>query len=225
MIRALEDRGFAFSSSSLSYVELSASHMRNVSSSSLQQSQSQPLDSPQSPLPSTVPELQARTFALLSKRGILPEVHRRRRLLNLAGRGHDPDLHELQTGVTQCIIHPPAFFSLTLTASEQLSLLICADALPLFGPNANEVLLGGRGDYLLPITLDLGALPFEATGIVCGLSGRLVDNESDEAAHTVETKYLSTAKGATIMIDEDDVDRAVGLLSKGKGALEVRILE
>ena len=218
VIRALEERGFAFSAASHAYVNVSASHGRNKSSSSL----SQGLESPSTPPPSTIPELEARTFSLLSRRKIYPQVHHDLRLLHLAGRSDESDLSELQVGVTRCLIHPPRVFSLTMTESEDPSLLIGSESLPLFGPNYPSILLGAKDDYLVPITLDLDPLPLEATGIVCGVSGRLVGGGTyaREMMDPVEMRYLSTARGATVIVDEADLERAIELLSTGEGGLE-----
>ena len=200
-------------------MNVSASHGRNASSSSL----SKALDSPSTPPPASLPELQARTFSLLSRQKILPQVHRKLRLLSLAGRNDLAGANELQNGVTKCIIHPPKIFSLTLTKTEDPSLLIDSDALSLFGSDRNSLLLGARNDYLIPITLNLEPLPLEATGIVCGVSGRLVSTGASNGGRmdAVEMRYLSTARGAAVIVDEQDLDRAVELLSQGEGGLDV----
>lgn len=214
VINALEHRGFCFSASSHAYVNVSASHGRNGSASS---SQSQILNSPSTPPPASIPELQARTFSLLSQREICPEVHRNLKLLHLAGRSNQADLNELQIGITRCLVHPPPIFSLTITGSEDPSLLIASESLSLFGPNHHSILLGARDDYLIPITLNLDPLPLEATGIVCGVSGRLV--HTDGTTDPVEMRYLSTARGAAVIVDEADLERAIELLTKGEGGL------
>jgi hypothetical protein len=63
------------------------------------------------------------------------------------------------------------FLSLTLTDTEPISVLLEHRLLPRLGRS----LLGSRGDedVLVPITLDLRELPLEASGIVCGVAGRL----------------------------------------------------
>lgn len=53
------------------------------------------------------------------------------------------------------------------------------------------MLLGSKHDYLVPITLDLTKLPFEATGIVCGVAGRLVAGDM----HTQEESDVSNGDG------------------------------
>ena len=222
VIKALEARGFAFSPSAHAHVDLTASHGRTTSSSSLSQS----MESPKTPPPSSLSELQARTFTLLSRRKIFPEVHQDSKLLYLAGRSNHADLHELQVGITRCIVHPPQMFSLTMTGFEDPSILIDSGALPMFGPNYHSILLGAKDDYVIPITLDLNALPFEATGIVCGLSGRLVGGcaVAGGPIAPVEMRYLSTARGAAVIVDERDLERAIELLTHGEGALGIENL-
>ena len=110
-----------------------------------------------------------------------------------------------------------------MTHFEDPSLLIDSGSLSLFGPGLHSILLGAKDDYLIPISLDLGALSQEATGIVCGVSGKLVGagGALGGMIDSVEMRYLSTARGAAVIIDEGDVDRAIELLSKGEGELEV----
>ncbi|MCJ1322246.1 hypothetical protein MMC15_007593 [Xylographa vitiligo] len=232
VIRALEARGFAFEKSAEAYVNVAAHH-RNASSTS---SFDAPLP-PTTPPPTTVSELQARTFALLHRHAIVPTVHRDIRLVQCAGRrdslGHGGlaaaaahhDL-QLQIGLTRCLVRPPRFLSLTLTAAEPPSLLLERDALPRFG--GPDVLLGSKLDVLIPISLNLAPLPFEATGIVCGVAGKLVGGGGGAAGgdgqvlRPVEMSYLSTARAGTVMVDEVDLERAVGLLNAGEFGLDVR---
>ncbi|MCJ1380741.1 hypothetical protein MMC17_003850 [Xylographa soralifera] len=222
VIRTLEARGFAFEKSAEAYVNVAAHH-RNASSTS---SFEVPL--PITPPPATVSELQARTFALLRRRAIVPKVHRDIRLVQCAGRrdflgnglSAAQDL-QLQIGLTRCIVHPPRFLSLTLTESEPPSLLLEKHSLPHFG--GEDVLLGSKDDFLIPITLNLEPLPFEATGIVCGVAGKLVGGASGagQVMRPVEMSYLSTARAGTVMVDEMDLERAVELLNAGEFGLDV----
>ncbi|MCJ1290622.1 hypothetical protein MMC34_002162 [Xylographa carneopallida] len=243
VIRALEARGFAFEKSAEAYVNVAAAahnHHRHGSSTSSFES---PL--PTTPPPTTVSELQARTFALLRRRAIVPRVHRDIRLVQCAGRRDSlgtgasasaQDL-QLQIGCTRCIVHPPRFLSLTLTEAEPPALLLERASLPHFG--RPDVLLGSMDDVLIPITLNLEPLPFEATGIVCGVAGKLVgegkgaggfagggegageSGRGGQVMRAVEMSYLSTARAGTVMVDERDLDRALELLNAGAFGLDV----
>lgn len=105
-----------------------------------------------------------------------------------------------------------------MTKDEPASLLLERASVGNFG----DVLLGSKDEFLVPITLDLGELPFEATGIVCGVAGRLCGgggSDDDEAAaeemdgnNKIEMSYLSTTRAGTVMVNEADLERAMGLL-------------
>jgi hypothetical protein len=133
------------------------------------------------------------------------------------------------------------FLSLTLTDTEPISVLLEQKLLPRLGRS----LLGSRGDedVLVPITLDLRDLPLEASGIVCGVAGRLAQGTktqglgqgspvegpsgkerssvsgSDEDAHPdgggTEISFLSTARAGTVIVKESDLDRALKALEEG----------
>lgn len=264
MIAALEDRGFAFERHTSTYTNTHnhlnghSMHTRNRSSTSSFESllaQSHPATPP----PTTVSELQMRTFATLARNGVQPRVDSSLRLVHCAGskdysssalrgigggtngsilRGGgglhgytSPGESALHLGVVKCLIqHPhPPFLALTLTDTEPPSLLLAHSLLRNFaaapadgasgmnGTHSSSLLLGAKDDYLIPITLDLRGLSFESTGIVCGVAGRLVGSTKKgmlDAA--VEMSYLSTARGGTVMVAEEELDRALDAL-KGVG--------
>lgn len=119
----------------------------------------------------------------------------------------------------KCFVYPPRFLSLTFTGSEAPSLLLEKSTLPHFG--SDDVLLGSKNDYLIPISLNLAPLPFEATGIVCGVAGKLVGDGSGQMMEPVEMSYLSTARAGMVMVDERDLERAIEALNRGEFGLEV----
>ena len=218
VIRALEERGFAFEKSAEAYVNPMAHHRNASSTSSFEPS------SPATPPPTTVSELQARTFSLLKRRNIVPQVHRDIRLIQCAGRGDSisnqssSDL-EMQIGLTKSLVHPPRFLSLTLVETESASLLLEKCTLNNF--NSDHILLGSEDDYLIPVTLNLEPLPFEATGIVCGVAGKLVGGNTGPLTDSVEMSYLSTARAGTVMVDERDLERAMEALRDGEYGLDI----
>ena len=78
---------------------------------------------------------------------------------------------------------------------------------------SDNVLLGNKDAVLIPITLDLQPLPFEATGIVCGVAGKLAGgSETGPLLWPIEMSYLSTARAGTVMVDEKDIERAMAAL-------------
>lgn len=192
-----------------------AAHQRNKSSTS-----SFGAASPTTPPPKTISELESRTFALLKRHMITPTVYSDIRLVQCAGRRDDPSNHPanelaLQLGLTKCLIHQPRFLSLTLTEDEPASLLLEKQHVAYFG--SENVLFGSKDDYLTPITLDLEPLPFEATGIVCGVAGKLVvGGASGALLGPIEMSYLSTARAGTVMVDEKNLGRAMEALQVGQ---------
>ena len=231
VVRALEERGFSFQESTEAYINPAAHHRTKSSTSSFG------AGSPTTPPPKTVSELQSRTFGLLKRHNITPSVDSSIRLVHCAGRRGDPnnfsadelgrrgepnhssaDELALQLGLTKCLIHQPRFLSLTLTEDEPASLLLEKSHLSHFG--SESVLLGSKDDYLIPITLDLEPLPFEATGIVCGVAGKLAGGgETGPLLGPIEMSYLSTARAGTVMVDEKDLERAVEALQAGPNSM------
>ena len=209
VIRALEDRGFAFEESAEAYVNPAAHHRQTSSTSSFS------TGSPSTPPPTTVNELQTRTFALLKRHHISPRVDSDVRLVQCAGLPGQPgkiskDELRLQLGLTRSLVHHPKFLSLTLTEDEPASLLLEKRLVSNFG---QDVLIGSMEDYLKPITLDLESLPLEATGIVCGLASKLVGRAGGHLIETIDMSYLSTARAGTVMVNEKDLERAIEALA------------
>ena len=245
---ALEQRGFAFSPDTASFVSPS------LHSPSLLALRSRPASSPTNPPssrpgsgstpPSTPPatsvaELQARTFARLRRNSIFPMVDQSIRLVSCAGKrdASAEDLNRLQLCLTSILLEtelpslaisnnevPEAsrgtrFLSMTLTATEPISLFCERNLLQshITGhPTAlSDQLLGSGSDsdaVLVPITLDLRDLPLEATGIVCGVAGRL--GLVGGSAGSLEISFLSTARAGTVLVREADIDTAVQALEE-----------
>ncbi|KAH9882414.1 hypothetical protein J1614_000650 [Plenodomus biglobosus] len=235
VVKALEERGFQFETDTSSYVN-SYHHGRKGSTSSLDY----PL--PNTPPPATISELQTRTFAALQRSNIVPSVASHLRLVQCASPNrttskpahhnhhHSSSQYSTTTNtntddalhlglVKSLITHPqPQFLSLTLTDTEPASLLIDHILLSNFPP---DTLLGAKTEFLTPILLDLRTLPMETTGIVCGVAGRLVGGTADKGraddAGPVEMSYLSTARAGTVMVAEEELERALGALRGVEG--------
>ncbi|KAF2841370.1 hypothetical protein M501DRAFT_928601 [Patellaria atrata CBS 101060] len=222
VIRALENTGFFFQKSASAYV--SSPHHRYQSSNSSQETLPPP-----TPPPATLDELQTRTFATLKRSNVVPTVDPSIRLVHCGGRkdsttygaiGSSSSFGKSQLddrfhlALVRCLVERPKFLSLTLTEGEDASLLLETRLLPLFdGPRHNDsALLGSRDDVLIPIMLDLRALPLESTGIVCGVAGRLVGGTTGTIEGAVEMTYLSTARAGSVMVGEDELERALGAL-------------
>ena len=223
VISALSDRGFAFDAQRESYVNPAHHshhhHRRNSSTSSFDRK------SPTTPPPKSLTELQSRTFRHLRSNGIAPQVDPALHLIRCAGRRDDPsslakDELRLQHGLTKSLIHGPQFLSLTLTKDEPASLFLEKRQLPHFGPQ--DALLGNKDELVAPITLDLGKLPFDATGIVCGLAQSMsgVATEGGERLGAIEMSYLSTARAGTIIVEENDLPKALEALKAAEALVQ-----
>ncbi|KIW07313.1 uncharacterized protein PV09_02163 [Verruconis gallopava] len=210
VISALENRGFAFEPHKSSSTSASYSHR--------QTSSSHDISLPGTPPPTTITELQTRTFATLKRHHIVPTVDESIKLVQCAGRIDDstPINDRLSLGLVQCLAVGPKFLSLTLTDTEPPSLLLEQRMLPFFeqtsGIGSQSVLLGSKEDILIPIILDLRTLPLESTGIVCGVAGRLVGGTKLGLDNAVEMSYLSTAKSGTVTVAEAELERALSAL-------------
>ena len=243
----LEQRGFIFSQAADAFVsQLSPSspfvphHTRNMSSSTSSAESGPPITPPAQ----SVPELQTRTFARLKKHNIQPSVDKSLRLILCAGSTDpDPELaRKLQEDLLQVLLattpsNPPQatarpetpatdqtldfstrFLSLTITATDAISVLLEHGLAERLGSS----LLGAKQeeDILIPITLDLRDLSMEATGIVCGVAGRLAKQEICEGTspgtktpQSVDISFLSTARAGTVIVKASDAHRAVTALA------------
>ncbi|KAF7547332.1 hypothetical protein G7046_g9034 [Stylonectria norvegica] len=187
---------------------------------------------PNTPPPSNVGELQARTFGLLRKRNIAPYIAEGLELVQCSGReisqlssayqrpsvSRQPPAStrrpswadnvdtKLYTCIIAALVSQPRFMSITLAQEDPPSLLLDKTLLDVFG----DTLVGDTEGRLIPIFLDLANLPFEVTGIVCGVAGRLVQDM--QMAESSELSYLSTARAGAVILSEEQSIRALGIL-------------
>ena len=255
--KALEQRGFAFSTDAAAYVSQLASpsspkfthHSRNQSSSS-----GFDIPPPSTPPARDVGELQMRTFTKLRKANIIPSIDKTLRLVSCSGSNENAEANHarlkndllqvfLATGSGPCITSQPEeessnhsdkplsprstqFLSLTLTASEPISVLLEESQLSILG----DSLLGAKEDILIPIMLDLRELPLEATGIVCGVAGSLAESHSfpspgADIPGPIDISFLSTARAGTVIVKESDLDRAMDALKEAAEMVDRRLQE
>lgn len=228
VVRALLARGFEFSESDSAYVAPTAmSHSRATSTSS---------EPPSTPPPSNVAELQARTFAHLKKRNVVPSVEYGLHLVQCSGKeissadeypsrphsnggisnGRSESSHWLETtdsklylGLISALVVQPRFLSVTLSKDDAPSLLLDKALLPLFG----DSITGDTEGDLVPIFLDLRNLPLDSTGIVCGVAGRLVEEFRDQDLQGAELSYLSTARAGAVILSSEGSARALEALT------------
>ncbi|KAI9149325.1 hypothetical protein HJFPF1_11377 [Paramyrothecium foliicola] len=225
VIQALLAKGFELSENQSSFV--------NPSAYGHQRSSSQPTSPPRTPPPSNVTELQTRTFELLRKRSVIPYIEDGLELVQCSGREtsqledvftHRPSISRQMTGnghretwvdridsklytcMIAALVSKPSFMSITLAQDDPPSLLLDKKLLPIFG----DSLVGDTEGRLIPIFLDLVNLPLEATGIVCGVAGRLVQDMN--MTESSELSYLSTARAGAVILSDAQSTRALEIL-------------
>lgn len=225
--QALLSRGFSFSEDDSAYVSpvsFSPTRSRGPSASN---------DPPPSPPPSSVSELQARTFSQLKKRNVVPFVEPGLHLIQCSGKelprrngytsppNGSSNHHEntwlenidpkFYVGLVSALVQQPKFLSLTLAQDDAPSLLIDKSLLWLFGNS----IAGDTDGNLVPIFLDLVDLPLESTGIVCGVAGKLVDEmqlEGTADPQASELSYLSTARAGAVILSSEASEVALKAL-------------
>jgi hypothetical protein len=205
VMSALEARGFQFDNASAAFINspLSPTTERRLSE----------LIPPNTPPPATVSELQTRTFDSLRKRQISPYVDKTLRLVQCAAHhqyhSEDSSMSILRDALTTVLlVDEPRFLSLTLAALDPAaSLLLEKRLLPRFAlrpssygtyEDGSGLLLGSKEDCLIPITLDLRDLPLEASGIVCGVAGRLAEAAHSPRASTAVSSAIGSNASSVI---------------------------
>ncbi|KUI60778.1 hypothetical protein VP1G_07983 [Cytospora mali] len=186
---------------------------------------------PSSPPPSNVAELQARTFKLLKKHNVVPHIEPDLRLVQCSGKdvSHNEGYSwparsysgngnrreawvdkvdtKFYTGLIAALASQPKFLSVTLTEEDEPSLLLDKSLLDTFG----DSLIGPMEAELVPIFLDLVDLPFDTTGIVAGVAGKLAEELQME--QNAELSYLSTAKTGAVILSSEQAGFALEALS------------
>ncbi|KAF2212086.1 hypothetical protein CERZMDRAFT_97999 [Cercospora zeae-maydis SCOH1-5] len=173
---------------------------------------------PHTPPPTTISDLQTRTFKILARNNITPSVDPTIELITCAGlKDSTPHFSEtnftegkLQLGIAKCLTAahpPPKFFSVTLTDNESASLTLEKRLLQYFAEDGEDILLGTQSPEQIPITLDLTDLPRESTGIVCGVSSRLTEGMRGRIRPTemFNMSYLSTSRAGHVIVYEDEL--------------------
>lgn len=237
VIQALLSQGYEFSAPDQAYVApTSLSHSRGLSDSLTQRIVNNP---PSTPPPSSIAELQMRTFAHLKKRKVVPFIADGLHLVQCSGKRRDDEWCDrpasngtsngngwdhgqqmsswlntidpkLYTGLIVALANTPRFLSITLTSEDAPSLLIDKNLLPMFG----DSITGDAEGDLVPIFLDLAGLPEGSTGIVCGVAGKLVNGLSlgGDVGIASELSYLSTARAGAVILSGESAARGLEVL-------------
>ena len=228
VIAALEDRGFVFQADANG----ASGHMTNPASPLFSPRQrhgstASSMDFPllaTTPPPTTVSELQSKTFKLLRHNSITPIVDQNVKIELVTCSGIKDTTAsisasnfsegKLQLGIAKCLTTnpPPSFFSVTLTDSESASVTLEKHLVSHFYNNGEELLLGHDGPEQVPITFDLRDLPLESTGIVCGVASKLMDGMKGRIGDVFNMSYLSTARAGHVIVYRDELDEAMDAL-------------
>ncbi|KAJ5270303.1 hypothetical protein N7505_006061 [Penicillium chrysogenum] len=166
--------------------------------------------------PSTLGELQTRTFNNLRKNQITPSVDDSLRLVQCAAHHEyhtqDSSMSILRDALTTVLlVDEPRFLSLTLAALDPAASLLLEKRTRSY-EDGSGLLLGSKEDHLIPITLDLRDLPLEASGIVCGVAGRLADAATVPHPHPHAPAHVlpDSASGSAI---DSGASSAIGSVS------------
>lgn len=150
---------------------------------------------------------------------------------------------KLYASLISALATQPRFLSVTIARGEDApspSLLMDRTLLPAFGGGDSTLLVGDTDGDLVPVFLDLEGLPLEATGIVSGVAGKLVEEmgnypstggsgggnnfnsnmvEGVAAAGGLglggvagELSYLSTARAGAVILPREQSVRALEVL-------------
>ncbi|KAH6692114.1 ACT domain-containing protein [Leptodontidium sp. MPI-SDFR-AT-0119] len=231
---ALLERGFEFSENESAYVVQAPSLNHAHAHSRIPSAASSESAPPSTPPPSNVAELQVRTFKQLRKRGVVPFVEPGLHLVQCSGKeilrddsysgsnGHNHHHHhedgnepnflstidpKFYIGLISALVTRPRFISITLAQDDAPSLLLDKSLLWLFGNS----IAGDVDGELVPIFLDLGDLPLESTGIVCGVAGKLCE-VGRRGSDGAELSYLSTARAGAVILSKGGAGRALEAL-------------
>ncbi|KAM0346917.1 hypothetical protein ACHAPU_005257 [Fusarium lateritium] len=226
VVKSLIAKGFELSDNESNFITSAANNQKQ----GIGLSASSP---PHEGLPLNVAELQTRIFGTLKKRHVAPTIESSLELVQCSGRetsqlanfthqrpsisrhatgnGRRPSWADnvdtkLYTCIISALVSQPRFMSVTLAQDDPPSLLLDKTLLDIFG----DSLVGDTDACLVPIFLDLKSLPLEATGIVCGVAGILV--QDSQIAASSELSYLSTAQAGAVILSEEQAVRAMGIL-------------
>lgn len=234
VIQALLSRGYEFSAPDQAYVApTSLSHSRGLSSGVPSH------DPPATPPPSSIAELQMRTFAHLKKRKVVPFIEDGLRLVQCSGKRRDDEWAGGRPGSNGTSSngngsdggYPMSSWLNTIDSKLYTGLIVALANTPRFlsvtltledAPSLliDKNLLAMFGDSitgdaegdLVPIFLDLAGLPEGSTGIVCGVAGKLVGVLSSGGEVGTELSYLSTARAGAVILSGEKAARGLEVL-------------
>lgn len=113
----------------------------------------------------------------------------------------------------------PEYFCITRTSFNEVSLILphSSKKRSIMGFDSKNI-IGSVQDIIIPITIDLQKLPLDSTGIVAGLSSKLLEGvkTNTDLYDTFEMSYLSMARSAIMMIPEENLEQVAHILNSFK---------
>ncbi|KAK5993462.1 hypothetical protein PT974_06893 [Cladobotryum mycophilum] len=197
VVSALLAKGFELSENQSNFVNSSMYGHRN--------SVSEPPPPPDSPPPSDYGDLQSRTFELLQKRSVKPHVEVGLELVQCSGRETSPILQAYNAHRSSMSRKGSADYRRTWIDHVDTKLYTCIISALISQPRFMSLTLAQDDPRRYLVNL-----PFESTGIVCGVAGRLVhDIQMTEGS---ELSYLSTARAGAVILSREQSVRALEIL-------------
>jgi hypothetical protein len=176
-------------------------------------------------------EMQARIFDMLKREEVHPRIPPDLELVQCAGkqlnsirpefssrqsvRGRQPNWADnvdpkLYVAMVSALTSQPEFLSVTMAQDDPPALLMDKRLCDVFG----DSVVGDNtaANVYVPLLLDLNRLSHEATGIVCGVARRLV--EETQFTDSSQLSYLSTARAGAVIMSSDQAHRALEVLEE-----------
>lgn len=201
-------KNFEFSNLSNSYINVQNQGSNTIETGRLDGGASPNLD------------IEQRAFELFQQANVSPIINKSTKLLLTGARSSEASRTLLKTAqiLASTDIQSeffPQYFAITRTSLNEVSLLL---------PKSSELrgrlgfpskcIIGSTQDAIIPITIDLHALPLDTTGIVAGLASKLLSGSKKKSQIPLEMSYLSMAKAGIVMIPKEDVELVSNILKE-----------
>lgn len=205
VIKILSQKNFEFSNLSNSYINVKLDELTPIGVGS-SGSNSPNLD------------IEQKAFVLFNDANVTPIINKSTKLLLTGSRLGEVSKTLLKTATNLASIDIqsesfPEYFAVTRTSLNEVSLLLPKSSkkrAKLGFPS--KCIIGSTQDAIIPITIDLNALPLDSTGIVAGLASRLLRGSKTRSQFPLEMSYLSMARSGIVMVPQEDIELITSIL-------------
>ncbi|CAK7895052.1 hypothetical protein CAAN1_05S01332 [[Candida] anglica] len=156
-------------------------------------------------------DIEQRAFELFNRANVKPIINKSIKLLLTGSRSGEVSRTLLKTAQNlastdiQSVLFPQ-YFAVTRTSLNEVSLLLPKSSKTRAKMGfPSKYIIGSTQDSIIPVTIDLNALPLDSTGIVAGLASRLLSGNKRVSSLPLEMSYLSMAKSGIIMIPKENI--------------------